>query len=168
MINCSFCNRTFLPERLSIHNKICTAEKPFKPLPPKGARGEAGGAKPPASNTVSKGLPNRGGGPSGPSGGGYGGGKASMGGGAAKSSYRQEQYDEEEEEQPAYKPTKPTGAKPQAGRSQPAKQTYQQPEEEEYGQEEEEEEVYKKAKPMASKPQPSRNQGYSNQVKRFI
>jgi len=164
LINCSFCNRTFLPERLPIHNKICTAEKPFKPLPPKNQRGEA---RPPASNLASKGLPARGGGPSGgPSGSGMGGGKPQMGGGASKPTYKQqEQYDEEEYEQPAHKPTKPMGAKPQVGRGGPAKQpAYQQPEEEEEDYQQEEEEVYKKAKPVASKPKPMSNQGYSNQV----
>jgi len=32
---CEFCNRTFLPDRMPIHRKVCTKEKPFKPLPPK-------------------------------------------------------------------------------------------------------------------------------------
>jgi len=175
LINCSFCNRTFLPERLGIHNKICTAEKPFKPLPPKAERN----AQAPGANTASKGLPNRGGGPSG---GGYGGGQGESrplnnkpgatkplggGGGNAKPSYKQEQYDEEDEE-PAYKPSKPTGTKPQVSRGQPAKQSYQQPEEEDDY--EQEEEVYKQAKPkpVASKPQAaSRNQGYSNQIAEY-
>ena len=32
LIPCNFCNRTFLPDSLKIHRKICTADKPFKPL----------------------------------------------------------------------------------------------------------------------------------------
>ena len=33
MIRCDFCNRTFLENRMPGHRKICTAERPFKPLP---------------------------------------------------------------------------------------------------------------------------------------
>lgn len=33
LIRCEFCNRTFLENRMPGHRKICTAEKPFKPLP---------------------------------------------------------------------------------------------------------------------------------------
>jgi hypothetical protein len=32
LVPCKHCSRTFLPEALKIHRKICTAEKPFKPL----------------------------------------------------------------------------------------------------------------------------------------
>lgn len=32
LIPCKHCNRTFLPDSLKIHRKICTAERPFKPL----------------------------------------------------------------------------------------------------------------------------------------
>lgn len=32
LIRCEFCNRTFLEHRIPGHKKICTAERPFKPL----------------------------------------------------------------------------------------------------------------------------------------
>lgn len=32
LISCGFCNRTFYESRLEGHKKICTKEKPFKPL----------------------------------------------------------------------------------------------------------------------------------------
>lgn len=32
LVPCHHCGRTFLPDSLKIHRKICTAEKPFKPL----------------------------------------------------------------------------------------------------------------------------------------
>ena len=32
LVPCRYCNRTFLPDSLKIHRKICTADKPFKPL----------------------------------------------------------------------------------------------------------------------------------------
>ena len=32
LVPCRFCNRTFLPDSLKIHQKRCTAEHPFKPL----------------------------------------------------------------------------------------------------------------------------------------
>lgn len=36
LIKCGNCNRTFLPERMAGHQKICSPEKPFKPLPSSG------------------------------------------------------------------------------------------------------------------------------------
>lgn len=32
LVPCGHCGRTFLPDSLKVHRKICTAEKPFKPL----------------------------------------------------------------------------------------------------------------------------------------
>ena len=29
LVACPHCSRTFLPERLEIHNRLCTAEKPM-------------------------------------------------------------------------------------------------------------------------------------------
>jgi len=151
LINCEFCNRTFLPERLGIHRKICTAEKPFKPLPPKNARGDK--AAPPTNNSnpsagISKGMASRGGGNSG-----YGGGgeekplgKKPMGGG-----YKANPYEEEEE----YTSPKPTQKKAAPG-GKPSYSAKPQVEDDE------EEEVYKPSKPTQSKPMGmARNQGYS-------
>ena len=33
LIPCKNCNRTFLPDRLEIHLRSCTSDKPLKPLP---------------------------------------------------------------------------------------------------------------------------------------
>lgn len=43
LIRCPNCNRTFLEDRLKIHNKVCSPEKPFKPLPPPDQRGSQSG-----------------------------------------------------------------------------------------------------------------------------
>lgn len=55
LIRCENCNRTFLPERLGIHKKICSAEKPFKPLPPiKGASAHSINSMSSASTSASR------------------------------------------------------------------------------------------------------------------
>jgi hypothetical protein len=101
LAKCEFCNRTFLPERFPIHRKVCTAEKPFKPLPAKGAKGV------PAEEPVSKmSAPSKTTNPK------VGGG---MGGGGVKPvPQKQEQYDSDDGEDFATqsKPTpKISGAK---------------------------------------------------------
>jgi len=159
LIYCGFCNRTFLPERLSIHQKICTAEKPFKPLPPPANRGEKALSSTNTSTsttTTSKSMASKGGNSS------YGGGNSSYGGGSQEkplgkkpmgNAYKGNQYQEEEEEYVSPKPTQKKvvpGGKPSY--------TAKQHEEEE---EEEEEEVYKPQKPIQSKPMSqARNQNY--------
>ena len=46
LIPCKFCNRTFLPDSLKIHRKICTADRPFKPLKKKANRAPVHQVKP--------------------------------------------------------------------------------------------------------------------------
>ena len=47
LVPCHYCGRTFLPDSLKIHRKICTADKPFKPL----NRGKKAKAKPKAKHS---------------------------------------------------------------------------------------------------------------------
>ena len=44
MATCEHCGRTFAPDRLAIHQRSCTAEKPARRPPSRGARGSQRGA----------------------------------------------------------------------------------------------------------------------------
>lgn len=150
MIRCGFCNRTFLPERLSIHNKICSAEKPFKPLPPPAGKGEkalSSTSNSTSTSTTSKTMASKGGNSV------YGGGgyeEKPLGKKPMGTGYKAPQYEEEEE----YVSPKPTQKKA-APIEKPSYTTKKQVEEEE------EEEVYKPSKPTQSKPMTqARNQNY--------
>eukprot|EP00598_Pedospumella_elongata_P016999 CAMPEP_0184994616 /NCGR_PEP_ID=MMETSP1098-20130426/49910_1 /TAXON_ID=89044 /ORGANISM="Spumella elongata, Strain CCAP 955/1" /LENGTH=312 /DNA_ID=CAMNT_0027520715 /DNA_START=31 /DNA_END=969 /DNA_ORIENTATION=+ len=51
---CAFCGRTFLPEKLKIHNRSCTADKPARSLTDGVRRGNASGYTPSAAPTPTK------------------------------------------------------------------------------------------------------------------